>query len=568
MSRAYGILISMKKLLIALLLSLLPFAFYLKPVYSAGEFNTSISTTYQFDDTGAATIVHNIDLINNLSHIYPTTYNLSISSGDIEDIEVSVMGDSVSPEIDQQPSVTSLHIPIRNPKIGKDQTTILTISYATKSFAEKIGDTVTLTLPKTAKGNEAESFVRKVLVPTSYPELSYSSQGAQTTSTEGDQRVYQFVGSGDQNLTLHFGKSASYDLKLNYLLKNTTSIEALSELALPPDTAYQRVILNKLDPKPKEVVVDSDGNWLARYQLGALSKLEVTAEVSVIVSPNPIYFDPSSSTPLGEELYWEHGSSVKRLAANLKNPENLYNYLLETFSYDFTQITRAKRLGVEEALTNPSSAICTEFTDVFVATSRSMGIPSRAIIGYAVTSNSALRPQGSDVDILHAYPEYQDPSTKVWRSIDPTWGHTTGGSEYFDLLDFGHITFVRWGASSSYPLPAGSYRESRAGRQINVTVRDTTLEFPETSFKVETVGETNYLVNKGTHAIVKETLRVSDHDVFVPYLPPYGRQQLSNFSSSSSLMSLITNNIKYLIIFALALVASIIYLLWKKRHHK
>lgn len=563
MSRVYGILISMKKALLWIILLLLS----TKSGYAAGEFNTGIVTTYQFDDTGAASIIHNIDLINNLSHIYPTTYNLSISSGDIEDVLVKVMGDSVSPELDQQASVTSLHIPIRNPKIGKDQTTSLEISYNTKSFAEKIGRTVTLTLPKTAKGNEAESFVRKVLVPSSYPELSFSSQPAQTTNNLGETREYQFVGSGDQNLTLHFGTSASYDLKLNYLLKNTTSIEALSELALPPDTAYQRVILNKIDPQPREIVVDSDGNWLARYKLSPLSKLEVTAELSVLVSPNPIYFDPSSGSPLGEELYWEQGSSVKRLAANLKNPENLYNYLLETFSYDFTQITRAERLGVEEALANPSSAICTEFTDVFVATSRAMGIPSRAIIGYAVTSNSALRPQGSDIDVLHAYPEYQDPSTKVWRSVDPTWGHTTGGSEYFDLLDFGHITFVRWGTLSDYPLPAGSYRENRAGRQINVAVRDNTLEFPNTSFKVETVGETNYLVNTGTHAIVKETLRVNDQDVFVPYLPPYGRLQLTNNSNTSPL-TLISSINKYLLLSGVAILIGLIYLLWKKRYNK
>ena len=133
--------------------------------------------------------------------------------------------------------------------------------------------------------------------------------------------MYKFIGRGDQNLTLHFGDTASYDLKLSYLLKNNTSIAATSELALPPDTAYQRVILNSLSPKPKEIVLDNDGNWLARYDMLPLSNLDVTADLSVIISPNPIYFDPSSSSPVAEDKYWEQSSGIKRLAANLKNPK-------------------------------------------------------------------------------------------------------------------------------------------------------------------------------------------------------------------------------------------------------
>jgi len=553
----------MKKIILCFLL----LVFTTKSTYAATEFRTNVETSYEFDTSGNAKISHTINLTNNLSHIYPTTYNLSISSGEIKDVAVTVMGDSVSPQIDNQNSTTSIHIPVRNPKIGKDQTTTLNISYSTVSFAEVIGDTITLTLPKTAKGNEAESFIRRVIVPNTYPELSYSSSKATNESSSESTRYYEFSGSGDQNLTLHFGTAASYDLKLTYLLKNNTSMGATSELALPPDTAYQRVVINSIRPEPKEIVLDSDGNWLARYDLTPLSKLEVLADLSVVVSPNPIYFDPSSSSPMGQDQYWEQSSGVKRLATNLKNPENLYNYLVETLTYDFSQISRQKRLGATEALSSPQSAICTEFTDLFVATSRAMGIPSRAIIGYAITSNNTLKPQGSNIDILHAYPEYQDPSTKVWRSVDPTWGHTTGGSEYFDLLDFGHITFVRWGTSSSYPLPAGSYRENRTGKQIEVAIRKESLTIPEISYKVEPVGETSYLINTGSTAIINKKLIINNQEVSVTYLPPYGKLQITNLNTKS--WTILKN--KYLILIAAILTlfpSGLVYLIWKKKHNK
>ena len=531
------------------------------------EFRTNMETTYEFDKVGSANISHIINLTNNLSHIYPTTYNLSVSSGEIKNVRVSVMGDSVSPQVDSQNSTTSIHIPVRNPKIGKDQTTTLNISYNTVSFAEIIGDTITLTLPKTAKGNEAESFIRKVIVPNTFPELSYSSTKAVEASSSAQSRYYVFAGSGDQNLTLHFGTTASYDLKLSYLLKNNTSITATSELALPPDTAYQRVVINDISPKPTEIVLDSDGNWLARYDLPPLSKLDVKADLSIIVSPTPIYYDPSSSTPMGEDTYWEQSSSVKRLATNLKNPENLYNYLLETLTYDYTQISRQKRLGAATTLTSPESSICTEFTDLFVATSRAMGIPSRAIIGYAVTSNNTLKPQGGNIDVLHAYPEYQEPSSKVWKSVDPTWGHTTGGSEYFDLLDFGHITFVRWGASSSYPLPAGSYRENRAGKQIEVSIRKAALKIPEISYRVEPIGETSYLINTGGAAIIKEKLMVNNQEIGVTYLPPFGKLQITNLKTGSW-QDLFSRHVAFIIIPFILLLSSLLYLVWKKKYKK
>lgn len=541
--------------------------FTTRPSYAMSEFRTNMETTYEFDEVGSANISHIINLTNNLSHIYPTTYNLSVSSGDIKNVRVSVMGDSVSPQVDSQNSTTSIHIPVRNPKIGKDQTTTLNISYNTVSFAEIIGDTITLTLPKTAKGNEAESFIRKVVVPNTFPELSYSSTKAVEASSSAQSRYYVFAGSGDQNLTLHFGTTASYDLKLSYLLKNNTSITATSELALPPDTAYQRVVINDISPKPTEIVLDSDGNWLARYDLPPLSKLDVKADLSIIVSPTPIYYDPSSSTPMGEDTYWEQSSSVKRLATNLKNPENLYNYLLETLTYDYTQISRQKRLGANATLTSPESSICTEFTDLFVATSRAMGIPSRAIIGYAVTSNNTLKPQGGNIDVLHAYPEYQEPSSKVWKSVDPTWGHTTGGSEYFDLLDFGHITFVRWGASSSYPLPAGSYRENRAGKQIEVSIRKAALKVPEISYRVEPIGETSYLINTGGAAIIKEKLMVNNQEIGVTYLPPFGKLQITSLKTGSW-QDLFSRHVAFIIIPFILLLSSLLYLVWKKKYKK
>ena len=55
--------------------------------------------------------------------------------------------------------------------------------------------------------------------------------------------------------------------------------------------------------------------------------------------------------------------------------------------------------------------------------------------------------------------------------VDPTWGNTTGGVDYFDVLDFDHVAFVQRGYDSEYPVPAGGYKydEDENLKDVNVT---------------------------------------------------------------------------------------------------
>ena len=54
---------------------------------------------------------------------------------------------------------------------------------------------------------------------------------------------------------------------------------------------------------------------------------------------------------------------------------------------------------------------------------------------------------------LHSWPQYWDASRRVWVSVDPTWGRTTQGVDYFSKLDFNHLAFITHGLSDSLPVP-------------------------------------------------------------------------------------------------------------------
>ena len=62
-------------------------------------------------------------------------------------------------------------------------------------------------------------------------------------------------------------------------------------LLYPPDTSYQRVIYTKIDPKPRNISVDSDGNWLAEYDSAV--EVSVSGQANVLSSPAQIVPSPS-----------------------------------------------------------------------------------------------------------------------------------------------------------------------------------------------------------------------------------------------------------------------------------
>ena len=147
------------------------------------------------------------------------------------------------------------------------------------------------------------------------------------------------------------------------------------------------------------------------------------------------------------------------MALELKTPEAIYDYVVKTLKYDYSRVrANVERLGALAALKSPNTAICMKFTDLFIALARASGIPAREINGYAYTENPQIQPLSLVADVLHAWPEYYDKEEKVWIPIDPTWGSTTGGVDFFNKLDLRHFTFVIHGKDSVKPYAAGSYK--------------------------------------------------------------------------------------------------------------
>ena len=196
--------------------------------------------------------------------------------------------------------------------------------------------------------------------------------------------------------------------------------------------------------------------------------------------------------------------------------------MVSTLEYDYSRVVPGiERLGAARALEQPKQAVCMEFTDLFVAIARSAGIPARAVHGYAYTTNSKLQPLSLVSDILHAWPQYYDEARHIWVAIDPTWGSTTRGVDYFNRLDFNHVTFAILGVESDYPYPPGASAEEN-GKNVDVKFSQNKLDKPQTSF---TAGVDNKSpLNSGSTQTVNVAIRNTG---MVAYTP----QALSTFPS-------------------------------------
>ncbi len=495
-------------------------------VKATKEYRIDYQSNYQILPNDTVYVQHQIKLTNNLANIYPTNYTISIGTINLNEIKVSVNKQSVKPKIDLGPNYTTISFPIANPQIGRDKTNLIHINYFNSNVLEKIGHNYEINLPKLSKANEANTYLRILSFPTTFPTHYLAIPKPSRRQQLDNRTILTWTNSPNQAITLLFGRTQTYKLELTYQLQSGGG--QTTEIALPLDTPYQRVFLEKIEPQPQFIDLDHDGNWLAHYQLDQLKTKQVKAILFVQVYPQPVFNLPSSNQDFHfltkPTRFWpSHQPEIKLLAQRLKTPYNIYDYLVNNFVYNYHRSTKNQRLGAVQALKNPQLAICTEFTDTFIALARSLQIPAREINGYAYTHNRQLKPLDLTQDVLHAWPEYLDPKTKTWLEIDPTWGNTTNGLNYFYKLDFNHIAFVRHGQEDNYPLPAGAYKNNPHQKDIKVTPVDQPPQPKETYILKD-----HQLINTGNLALVNKTIKLANgQSIKIAYLPPYGHLSLN-----------------------------------------
>ena len=416
-------------------------------------------------------------MANKTSQYYASSYSIQVGFKNIENVLASDNGGKITPQISKNDDGNNIEIVFNDRVVGLDKKLSFSISFDTKDIAQKSGKIWDINIPGLSEQKAYNAFNVNVIVPKFLGNPSYIKPD--TGKLINNNLIFTKEELGESGISISFGKEQIYNFNLLYHLKNSNLFPVKTEIALPPSTNYQDVQIFSIEPNPQNVTRDIDGNWLAQYILAPGKKIDITVNGKAKIWLNPRkeqLSDTELKEYVKEQPYWEtNKKEIKDLALKLKTPYAIYQYVVNTLTYDYNRVQENQpRVGAYGVLKNPSSAVCLEFTDLFIAIARAAGIPAREVNGFAFTQNSKERPLSLVKDILHAWPEYYDNELQGWIMIDPTWGNTTGGVDYFYTLDFDHFAFAIKGISSTYPIPAGGYKisDNAIGKDIDVKFGD------------------------------------------------------------------------------------------------
>jgi transglutaminase-like putative cysteine protease len=538
----------MRRISVVILFFLLVFLSPFQKSFADSNFTTDYNVYYTVASNATTHVSIAATLTNLTNNYYASSYSIQLGFTDIKNVTASDSDGQITPKIIKTSKGSTIALNFNQRSVGLNSKLPFNVAFDTDEIAENLNNTWNINIPGIANQEDFSSFNSAVSYPPFLGSPTYIKPTLLNQAVSANGNVLSFTKKdlGGSGISIAFGSFQVYNFNLIYHLENKNLFPVSTEIALPPSTNYQDIAIDSISLKPNNVKLDKDGNWLAQYVLPPSKKYNITVigKAKVYLNPKSENLDSKSIQDyLKPQTYWEsNNQKLIDLAKDLKTPYAIYQYVVKSLNYDFSRIqSNSPRLGALQALENPNSAVCLEFTDLFIALSRAAGIPAREVDGFAYTNNNSERPLSLIEDVLHAWPEYYDFDKKTWVMVDPTWGNTTGGIDYFNALDFDHLAFVVKGENSNYPIPAGGYKfsENEKTKDVSVvigTVFDTENQKISTSIQIQDTilsglpfGGNIKISNQGELLIPKQQLRITtnnltpnDQVLVSSDIPPYG----------------------------------------------
>lgn len=453
---------SLKILLLFLTLNLL---LRFSSIVYASDFKTDYQVEYnlsQSQDNLNSQVDFKIKIINLKSEVFVSKFAISFpKSFSISNLKTSDDNGYITPIITSDEDKYRIELEFTNPAVGKDSVNNFFLNFDQANLFKTNAKVWEVVLP-VIENTQSESYTVTVNLPeTTNKKISIAKP--KPDSILGNKIIW----NNPKTKTIYavFGDNQVYDAELTYHLKNDQIYPIFTEVAFPPETTNQKFFLQSIDPPPDSVRIDEDGNYLGKYLLKPLQTKTIVYKSLIEVFSKArdeasLYFrtiiNQQKNYLLTAKKYWQ--ISKVDLIKDIDNPRQIYDFVTNKLKYNYNKLNSDnKRLGSDVVLSNPDQAVCLEFTDLFIGMAREKGIMSRELEGYGYSLDPKLQPISLSSDILHAWPEYYDPTAENWTSVDPTWENTSG-IDYFSSFDLNHIVFVIHGKNPEYPLAAGMYK--------------------------------------------------------------------------------------------------------------
>ena len=484
---------------------------------SSSPFSVHYNILYNIAKDGTANVSYNINLTNLSANTYASSYTIDLTSTDITNLSVINDASCNSLPFTQNKGKTSTRITTTFPNTvyGFGTSQNWTINFTTNQISKRQGKLMDIVIP----GFQQKGIITKVdttiETPKSLGGINFVSNPITSISSNANDNIFTFNTADsytNQGILLIIGNYQLYSFKFHYKLENTNLFGNESfKIVIPADFSTQEVIFSKISPTPTNVYIDQNGNYIIEYVLPPKKTLTALINGKSKVFPTyNILSSPSIRKPLSPnqvkvytsaQPYWQvaspfiHNLAEKIIAGDtttLAKAQSIQNYVAGHLTYNTKAIldSSRQRLGAIKALEEPTNAICQEYTDVFIALARSVGIPSRMLAGYGDPPDVNVNPLPPN--ILHAWVQFYDPSFG-WVNADPTWQSTSGGFNFFGNVGSDHFILARYGTSSvNPPLILTFVKEKNPQNNINIQAINSGFN-PNPTFSIHVLNYKNLI---------------------------------------------------------------------------
>lgn len=362
-----------------------------------------------------------------------------------------------------------------NTGIYSGQTYTITLKYISYGLIIKSGAVRDVYVPAFSKSytfedeQTIERVTTQVIIPKFFGEINIVRPLA-NISDDGNNYVLNFTQESLLGATawIQIGKIQYYSFNIEQPFEATSNIPIVYNqfrIILPRDMKSgpitQEVHFTNISPEPFSTELDSDGNLIAIFKVPVNESGTIKVEGYAIINQNNSIDFVKSGTindiPLevierntASAKYWESDSEeIQELAKELKGTEtNVYKLVENAYQYVVGKIdySEVKKFGLNQrqgalATLRGGAAVCMEYSDLFIALLRAMGIPARAAFGSGYSALDGLTSSSNTVN--HQWAEVYIPSINSWIGVDTTWGENGDTLIGGDLNHFyTHITSI------------------------------------------------------------------------------------------------------------------------------
>jgi len=212
------------------------------PIYAQSEYTTNHQVHYEIHESGKTAVTQKINLTNQLSKLFATDYTIQIASGDIDEITAFDKIGSIKPKIRQNDETTEITLSFNDHVVGLGKSMPFTLKYETGDIAIKNGHIWEVFIPGIKKTPDINSYSVTFKVPKSFGNPTYISPKPKSNNSWGLENMVK----GGINVV--YGQAQYFRLDLTYYLENTSFVESLKEISLPPETAFQNISIVNINP--------------------------------------------------------------------------------------------------------------------------------------------------------------------------------------------------------------------------------------------------------------------------------------------------------------------------------